>query len=59
MILLPLVMATSHPNMFQQSIVDEGKILKLIESHFVPNHMVPQWRSLPNSKEIVVFSAFF
>jgi hypothetical protein len=58
-------MAASHPNMFQQSVVDEGEILKLIENHFLPNHAVLQWWPAkgediltPNTKEIVVFSAF-
>jgi hypothetical protein len=52
--------------MFQQSIADEGEILKLVENHFLPNPMVLQWWSAkgediptPNTKEIVVFSSFF
>jgi hypothetical protein len=52
--------------MFQQSIADEGKILKLVENHFLLNHAVLQWWlakgediPTPNTKEIVVFSAFF
>jgi hypothetical protein len=59
-------MAASLPNMFQQSIADEGEILKLVENHFLPNPMVLQWWSAkgediptPNTKEIVLFSSSF
>jgi hypothetical protein len=65
-VLLPLAMATYHPNMFQQSVVDESKILKLVLNHFLPNRPVLQCRPAngdkiptPSTKEIVVFSAFF
>jgi hypothetical protein len=58
-------MAASHPNMFQQSAMNESKILKLVENRFLPNHAVLQWRPAkgediptPNTKEIVVFSSF-
>jgi hypothetical protein len=30
--------------MFQQSTTDESEILKLVENHFLPNHMVLQWQ---------------
>jgi hypothetical protein len=59
-------MAASHPDMFQQSIVDESEILKLVENCFLPTRAVLQWRPAkgediptPNTKEIVVFSSFF
>jgi hypothetical protein len=37
-------MVASHPNMFQQSTVDESEILKLVENCFLPNCAVLQWR---------------
>jgi hypothetical protein len=59
-------MAASHPHMFQQSVVDESKILKLVENHFLPDRLMLQWQPTagediptPNTKEIVVFSSFF
>jgi hypothetical protein len=52
--------------MFQQSIVDESEILKLVENYFLLNHAMLQWWPAkgediptPNTKEIVVFSSFF
>jgi hypothetical protein len=52
--------------MFQQSSEDESKIFKLVENHFLPEHVVLQrqptkWEDIPtpNMKEIVVFSSFF
>jgi hypothetical protein len=54
------------PNRFQQSIADEGEILKLVENHFLLNCAVLQWRPAkgediptPNTKDIMVFSSFF
>jgi hypothetical protein len=65
-VIFPLAMAASHPDMFQQSIVDESEILKLVENCFLPTRAVLQWRPAkgediptPNTKEIVVFSSFF
>jgi hypothetical protein len=59
-------MAALHPHPFQQSIVDESEINKLVENHFLPDRVVLQWRpaigeDIPtlNSNEIVVFSSFF
>jgi hypothetical protein len=59
-------MDASHPNMFQQSAVDESEIIKLVENHFVLNRTVLQWRPTKggdiltsNTKEIMAFSAFF
>jgi hypothetical protein len=58
-------MAASHLHMFQQSTVDESKILKLVENQFLPDRVVLQWWPAagediltPNIKEIVVFSSF-
>jgi hypothetical protein len=52
--------------MFQMSIVDENEIRKLIANHFIPDHVVLQWRpavgedlATPNANEIIVFSSFF
>jgi hypothetical protein len=42
-------MVASHPHMFQQSSVDESDILKLVENHFLPDHIVLQWQ--PTTKE--------
>jgi hypothetical protein len=59
-------MATSHPEQFKPSFVDEREVLKLIEKHLLPNCGVIQWWSAkneeiptPHTKEIVVMTAFF
>jgi hypothetical protein len=59
-------MATSHPEMFKPSFVDEGELLALIQKHFLPNHILIQWRPAkwedipaPNTNEIIVLSSFF
>jgi hypothetical protein len=59
-------MATSHPEMFKPSSIDEGELLKLIENHLLPSRAVLQWRSakdedIPtaNTNEIVVSTSFF
>jgi hypothetical protein len=51
--------------MFQQSAMDESKILKLVENHFLSDRVMLQWRPTtgediptPNTKEIMVFSFF-
>jgi hypothetical protein len=65
-VLLSIAMAASHPNMFQLSATDESELIKFVENHFLPNRMMLQWRPAkgediptPNTKEIVVFFAFF
>jgi hypothetical protein len=59
-------MATSHPEMFQPSTVDEGALFKLIENRLLPSRAILQWRPAkdvdiptPNNKEIVVLTSFF
>jgi hypothetical protein len=59
-------MATSHPEMFKPSSVDEGKLLGLIGNHLLPTRVVLQWRPVkgediptPNTNEIAVLSSFF
>jgi hypothetical protein len=59
-------MATSHPHLFQPSVVDEGEIRKLTVNYFLPDHEVLQWcpaigEDIPtlNTNEIVVFTSFF
>jgi hypothetical protein len=59
-------MATSHPEMFKPSSIDDGKVLKLIENHLLPSRAVLQWRSekdeeisTPNTNEIVFSTSFF
>jgi hypothetical protein len=59
-------MPASRPEMFQQSVMDENEILKLVENCFLTDCAVLQWRPAkgediptPNTKEIVVFFAFF
>jgi hypothetical protein len=59
-------MAASHPHLFQQSVMDENKIHKLVKNHSLPDRAMLQWRPVagediptPNTKEIVVFSSFF
>jgi hypothetical protein len=61
-----LAMAASHPNMSRLSSVNEGKLLKLVENHLLPNSVVLQWQSVkdediptPNTNEIVVLTSFF
>jgi hypothetical protein len=58
--------AASHPRLFQQSVVDENEILKLVKNCFLPDRAVLQWHAAigediptPNTNEIVVFSSFF
>jgi hypothetical protein len=58
-------MATSHPEMFQKSTVDESEILKLIENHFLPDRKLLRWHPAkgediptPNINKIVVLSSF-
>jgi hypothetical protein len=59
-------MATSHPEVFKPSSIDEGELLKLIDNHLLPRHAVLQWRPAkdediptPNTNEIVVSNSFF
>jgi hypothetical protein len=59
-------MATSHQHLLQPSVTDENEICKLVTSHFLPDHVVLQWRPAigediptPNTNEIVVFASFF
>jgi hypothetical protein len=59
-------MATSHPHLFQPSIMDESEIRKLVVNHFFLDRIVLQWHPAtrqvipaPNTTEIVVFSSFF
>jgi hypothetical protein len=59
-------MATLHPHLFQQSIVDKNEIRQLVTNYFLSNRVMLQWRPAareviptPNTKEIVVFSSFF
>jgi hypothetical protein len=59
-------MATSHPHLFQSSIIDESEIHKLDANHFSSDHAVLQWRPAagedlptPNTNEIVVVSSSF
>jgi hypothetical protein len=59
-------MATLHPHLFQQSIVDKNEIRQLVTNYFLSNRVMRQWRPAareviptPNTKEIVVFSSFF
>jgi hypothetical protein len=58
-------MTTSHPHLFQASIVDESEIHKLVVNHFLPDHVVLQWcpaagedLPTPYTNKIVVFSSF-
>jgi hypothetical protein len=59
-------MATSQPEMFQKSTVDESEILKLIENHFLLDRKLLRWHPAkgediptPNTNKIVVLSSFF
>jgi hypothetical protein len=59
-------MATLHPHLFQQSIVDKNEIRQLVTNYFLSNRVMRQWRPAareviptPNTKEIVVFFSFF
>jgi hypothetical protein len=59
-------MATSHPHLFHQSIVDESEIHQLVVNYFLLDRVMLQWRPAvgediptPNTQEIVVFSSFF
>jgi hypothetical protein len=59
-------MATSHPHLFHQSIIDESEIHQLVVNYFLLDRVMLQWRPAvgediptPNTKEIVVFSSFF
>jgi hypothetical protein len=59
-------MDTSHPHLFQPSIVDESEIHKLVANHFLSDYAVLQWHPAvrediptPNTNEIVVLSSFF
>jgi hypothetical protein len=59
-------MAALHPHLFQQSVVDESEIHKLVAISFLPDCVVLQWRPAvgediptPNTNEIVVFFSFF
>jgi hypothetical protein len=59
-------MSTLDPHLFQPSVSDENEIRKLVVSHFLPDHVVLQWRPAtgediltPNTNEIVVFASFF
>jgi hypothetical protein len=59
-------MAAFHSDMFNPSFVDEGEILKLIENHLLPPHVVLQWWPAndediptPNTNKIVVLTSFF
>jgi hypothetical protein len=59
-------MVASRPKMFQKSTVDESKIWKLVQNHFLPDWEVLRWRPAngediptPNTNEIVVLSSFF
>jgi hypothetical protein len=61
-----LAMVTSHPHLFQPSVVDEGEIRKLIANYFLHDCEVLQWCPAtsegiptPNTNEIVVFTSFF
>jgi hypothetical protein len=61
----PPTMATSHPQLFQQSTVDESKITKFVANCFLPDRVVLQWcpvagEDIPTriTNEIVVFSSF-
>jgi hypothetical protein len=59
-------MVASRKKMFQKSTVDERKIWKLVQNHFLPDWEVLRWRPAngediptPNTNEIVVLSSFF
>jgi hypothetical protein len=59
-------MAASHQEMFKPSSIHEGKIIKLIENHLLPNRVLQQWRPAkdediptPNTNEIVVSTSFY
>jgi hypothetical protein len=58
-------MAALHPDMFRPSTVDESELIKLVDSHLLPSHVVLQWWStkdedipMPHTNEIVVSMAF-
>jgi hypothetical protein len=64
--LSPPAMAASHPHLFQQSVVDESEIQKLVTNFFLLDCVMLQWRPAareyiltPNTNEIMVFSSFF
>jgi hypothetical protein len=59
-------MSTLDPHLFQPPVSDENEIRKLVVSHFLPDHVVLQWRPAtgediltPNTNESVVFASFF
>jgi hypothetical protein len=59
-------MASSHPQLFQASAMNESEIRKIIVNHFLLDHAMQQWClatdkdiPTPNANEIVVFSSFF
>jgi hypothetical protein len=59
-------MAILHQHLFQQFVVDENEIRKVVENHFLLDRVMLQWRTvagedipIPNTKEIMVFSSFF
>jgi hypothetical protein len=59
-------MSALDPHLFQPPVSDENEIRKLVVSHFLPDHVVLQWRpatgeDIPtnNTNEIVVFASFF